>query len=283
MDRGMQDQGLFGPDSVAWRVVGHPVSIVGGLRSLIIQSLHPLAMAGVAQHSDYRRRALDRLQRTAYYVAATTFGDTATAHAAAEHVKRVHRKVRGIDPVTGRPYSADDPDTQLWVHVVEWHSFLAAYRAYGGRLTREEQDRYLAEGARSAALLNVPEKTVPVTVDETREYFAAMRPQLCISESAREAIDFVVHPPLTRELLPLQAPLRITASAAVGIVPRDLRRMAGIDRPRLVDGLTAAIVVPAAAALKLPLLRDAPALVLGRGTHSLGVAARDTARLREAA
>src|SRR3712207_6563824 len=171
------DHGLFGPDSVAWRVVGSPVSLVGGLRSLIIQSLHPLAMAGVAQHSDYRHRALDRLRRTARYVAATTFGDTATALAAAEHVKRRHRKVRGVDPVTGRPYSAADPETALWVHVVEWHSFLAAYRAYDGRrLSPEDQDRYLAEGARVAELLGVPRDSVPASVAETREYFEAVRP-----------------------------------------------------------------------------------------------------------
>lgn len=264
------DRGLFGPGSVAWRVVGHPVSLVGGLRSLIIQSLHPLAMAGVAQHSDYRNRALHRLQRTARYVAATTFGDTATAHAAAEHVRRVHRKVRGVDPVTGRRYSADDPDTQLWVHCVEWHSFLAAYRAYGGRLSAAEQDRYLAEGARVAELLEVPRERVPASVDETRAYFASVRPTLCISESARQAIDFVLHPPMTRELLPLQVPLRITASAALAIVPRHLRVLAGIDRAPVLDGITAAVVRPAATALTLPVLRDAPALVLGRETHALG-------------
>lgn len=261
--RERRDHGLLGPESVAWRVVGHPVSLVGGLRSLIIQSLHPLAMAGVTHHSDYQHRALHRLRRTARYVAATTFGDTETAHAAAERVRDVHRKVRGIDPVTGQRYSADDPDTQLWVHCVEWHSFLAAYRAYGGRLTAAEQDRYLAEGARVAALLEVPRERVPTSVEETRAYFAEVRPRLCMSESAREAIDFVLHPPMTRELLPLQLPLRVTASAALATVPRHLRALAGIDRPPIIDGLTAAVVSPAAAALTLPLLRDAPALMLG--------------------
>jgi uncharacterized protein (DUF2236 family) len=264
-----RDQGLLGPESVAWRVVGHQVSLVGGLRSLIVQSLHPLAMAGVAQHSDYRNRSLDRLRRTAHYVAATTFGDTETAHAAAHRVKAMHRKVKGTDPVTGLPYSADDPETQLWVHCVEWHSFLAAYRAYGGRLTREEQDRYLFEGVRIAALLGVSEDTVPGSVDEYRDYFDAVRPRLCVSESARAAIDFVQHPPLTRELLPLQVPLRITAAAAIAITPRHLRVMAGIDQSRSWDTLTVATVRPAAAALGLPLLREAPAMVVGRQTSEL--------------
>ena len=269
-----EDHGLFGPESLAWRVIGHPVAVVAGVRALIIQTLHPLAMAGVAQHSDYRNRSLDRLQRTAAYVTATTFGDTATAHAAAARVKAVHRRVRGIDPVTGRPYSADDPDTQLWVHCVEWHSFLAIYRAYGGRLSPEEQDRYLAEGARVAALLDVPPERVPTSVAETREYFESVRPQLCISAAARDAIDFVVRPPLTRELLPLQVPLRIAARAAIATIPRHLRALAGLEGPRPLDAMTVAAVRPAAAALTLPLLRDAPALVLGPEVRAVRESAR---------
>ena len=272
---GEREDGLLGPDSVAWRVIGHPVSLVGGLRSLIVQSLHPLAMAGVAQHSDYRRRPLDRLRRTSHYVAATTFGDRATAEAAAARVRRIHRRVRGTDPVTGDPYSADDPETQLWVHCVEWHSFLAAYRAYAtARLAPDEEDRYIAEGAPVAALLGVPEETVPTSVEQMRDYFASVRPRLRTSEYSRDAIGFVVNPPLTRDLIPLQVPLRITAAAAVAIVPRELRRFAGIGQPRIVDGLLHAAVPPAAAALQLPLLRDAPRLVLGAESHELGRRAR---------
>ncbi|MDX6672265.1 MAG: hypothetical protein QOI91_2628 [Solirubrobacteraceae bacterium] len=279
----MGDQGLFGPESMAWKVIGHPVSIVGGVRALIVQSLHPLAMAGVAQHSDYRNRSLDRLRRTAYYVSATTFGDTATAHAAADRVKRMHRRVRGTDPVTGRPYSADDPETQLWVHCVEWHSFLAAYRAYGGRLSADERDRYIAEGVRAAALLDVPAARVPDSVEAMRDYFEAVRPQLCVSESARQAIDFVLHPPLTRELLALQVPLRIVGSAALATVPHHLRALAGIDRSRALDGITVAAMRPAAAALTLPVLRDAPSLVLGRETRAVALGARDVHSERAAA
>jgi len=272
-----EDQGLLGPDSVAWRVIGHPVSLVGGLRSLIVQSLHPLAMAGVAQHSNYKHRPLDRLRRTAHYVAATAFGDTAAAEKAAATVRRVHSKVRGIDPVTGQPYSADDPETQVWVHAVEWHSFMAAYRTYAGGLSDDEQDRYLSEGVRIAALLGTPAEMVPASREEYREYFESVRSRLCISEAAREAIDFVLHPPLTRDLLALQVPLRITSAAALATVPRHLRAMAGIDRPSLLDGVTVAAVRPAAAAIALPVLRDAPALVLGRRTHGLHVAARRAA------
>src|SRR3954463_1721241 len=117
--RGAHDGGVLGPDAVSSTVVGHPAALIGGLRALVIQSLHPLAMAGVAQHSDYRNRALDRLRRTAAYVAAGVFGDTGTAEAAGARVRRLHARVRGIDPVTGCPYSADDPETQVWVHSVD--------------------------------------------------------------------------------------------------------------------------------------------------------------------
>src|SRR5438067_3736486 len=165
-----QDDGLLGPDALAWRVIAHPGALIGGLRSLIIQSLHPLAMAGVAEHSDFRRRPLERLKRTTYYVAATTFGDTATAARAAERVRRRHASVRGTDPVTGREYSADDPHTQVWVHITEWHSFLAAYRVFAGDLSPEEEDGYMAEGTIVGSLLGAPQSSIPASIAEAREY-----------------------------------------------------------------------------------------------------------------
>ena len=260
----MPDRGLFGPDSVTWRIHGHPTMIIGGLRALIIQSLHPLAMAGVFQHSDFREKPLHRLRRTAQYVATTTFGDTETARAAGDRVRRIHAHIKGTDPVTGRAYSAEDPETLLWVHCVEWHSFLTAYRAYGGRVSAEDQDRYFAESARAAALLGVDEAAVPATREAMGDYFAQMLPSLCVSVAAKEAIDFVVAPPLTRDLLPFAPALRVTSAAAVGLVPRHLRKLAGIERPRAVDAGTYATVGTAVrvlgTALKVPeqlLLRSA--------------------------
>jgi len=267
---GRADHGLLGPRSVAWRVVGHPMSLVGGLRALIIQALHPLAMAGVAQHSDYERRALDRLRRTAYYVTATTFGDTATAHDAVLRVKRVHRTIRGIDPVTGRPYSAADPEIQIWVHCVEWHSLLAAYRVYGRRtLTGEQQDQYLAEGAIVGSLLGTPRERIPASRAEYRDYFSAVRPQLCLTEYSRKAINFVMHPPVQRETLHLQAPMRLFAAAAVALVPAHLRAIAGIQRPWWQDAAAVAAVRPFGTALTLPGIRHLPRLVFGDEVHAL--------------
>ena len=149
-------RGLFGPDSVSWRVIGHPAALVGGLRALLLQALHPLAMAGVAQHSNYLEDPMGRLRRTASYVSTVTFGTHAEAEAAAAVVRGVHKHVHGTDPVTGRRYSASDPATMVWVHCVEVHSFLAAYRAYARPISRADQDRYLAEQVEAAVLLGTP-------------------------------------------------------------------------------------------------------------------------------
>jgi uncharacterized protein (DUF2236 family) len=272
------DVGLLGPDSAAWKVLGHPAGLVGGLRALIIQALEPHAMAGVADFDNYRQNGLRRLRRTSYYVMATAFGDRATAEAAARRVRAAHRRVKGTDPVTGESYSANDPETQLWVHCVEWHSFLASYRAYGGSITPEEQDRYIYEGARIAALVGVPEEMVPKSTAEMRDYFEAMRPRLCVSAASRDAIDFVVKLSMDRELLALQAPLRVYASAAVAIVPKHLRQLAGIDRWRVFDDVTVAAVRPALAALTLPGLRRAPSLLLGGDVAALAERRRDLSR-----
>jgi uncharacterized protein (DUF2236 family) len=231
---GPHDWGLFGPGSISWRVHSSPVLLVGGLRALIIQSLNPLAMAGIAQQSDYLERPLSRLRRTAEYVATVVYGDTPTAHRAGAMVRKIHTRVRGTDPITGSPYSAADTETKLWVHCVEVHSFMAAYRAYGGRLSEEEQDAYLAEQVAAAELMEIPTKLVPSSRAGYRDFFQYMRPSLCISEASQDAIQLVVDPPLTRELLPHQVSLRMMASAAVAITPRYMRRMAGIDRARVV-------------------------------------------------
>jgi uncharacterized protein (DUF2236 family) len=275
-----EDLGLLGPDSVAWKVLGHPAGLVGGMRALIVQALEPRAMAGVADFDSYRKNGLRRLRRTSYYVLATAFGDTETAHAAARRVRAAHKRVRGIDPITGSEYSADDPDTQLWVHCVEWHSFLASYRAFAGPLTREEQDQFIFEGARIAALVGVPEETVPQSVEQMRDYFDSMLPRLCVSAASRDAIDFVTNLMTDRGAPGLRVPVWLYAQAAVAITPRHLRQLAGIDRPRAIDHATIAAIRPALTALTLPGVRRAPGLLLGGEVSALGERARN---LRQAA
>jgi uncharacterized protein (DUF2236 family) len=270
--------GLFAPDSVTWRVHSNAaVTLVGGLRSLVIQALDPLAMAGVAQHSDYRERPLKRLQRTAEYVAVTTFGSRAEAERAAAIVRHVHKKVVGIDPVTGKPYSASDPDTAIWIHTVEIHSFLAAYEAYGGRLIDAERDRYFAENTVVAELLGVPGELIPSDVASVRAFFAARRPGLCVSDYARDAISFVTSPPLSGELAAYWPALRVLGRAAVALVPRDLRRLIGLSPTRVGDALAHAEVVALGHALRLPGAGALLSRTIGERTTAVAVEARAAA------
>jgi uncharacterized protein (DUF2236 family) len=275
---GPHDWGLFGPDSISWRVHSSPVLLVGGLRALIAQSLHPLAMAGIDQHSDYLQRPLMRLKRTAEYVATVVYGDTPSAERAAEAVQRMHKRVTGIDPVTGSAYSATDLETMLWVHCVEVHSFLAAYRAYGGGLSDSEQDAYLAEQVRAAEVIGIPGEIVPATRKDFRIYFEMMRDRLCVSSASRDAISLVVSPPLTRELLPHQGTLRMMAAAAVATLPRYVREMAGIERSKLAYALAGAGTRTSGVVFRAPLLNRAGGSLVGRRTVGLPRAARAAAR-----
>jgi len=275
---GPHDWGLFGPDSISWRIHSSPVLLVGGLRALIVQSLNPLAMAGIDQHSDYLVRPLSRLRRTAEYVATVVYGDSASAHRAAEMVERLHSRVRGVDPITGSQYSAADVETKIWVHCVEVHSFLAAYRAYGGRMSEGEQDAYLGEQVRAAELMGLPIELIPSSRAGFRDFFEYMRPGLCVSGASRDAIELVVNPPMTRELVPHQVSLRMMASAAVAITPGYMRRMAGIERSRLIYLGAAAGTRAAGVVMRARIFDPLGGNLVGRRTVTLPRAAMAAAK-----
>src|SRR6185437_2431 len=134
---------------------------VAGLRSLLMQALHPLAMAGVDQHSGWRRDPVGRLAATSAYLATVTFGDRAAAVRAAARVRRIHDRVRGTDAVTGRPYAAGDPALLLWVHAALVDSVLATSALFGTPLTAADADRYVAEMTIAAELLGTPREIIP--------------------------------------------------------------------------------------------------------------------------
>lgn len=152
------DEAYFPPDSVTRRVNGDfPSMLVGGLGALLLQMLHPLAMAGVADHSNYREDPIGRLQRTASFLGTTTFGGRTEVAAAIGRVRAIHDRVIGTSP-DGTCYSANDPELLTWVHAAESHCFLAASLAYGAnRLTPFDQDRYLDEMSRVALDLGAVE------------------------------------------------------------------------------------------------------------------------------
>jgi len=233
------DPGLFGPDSPAWEVHADPAMLVAGIRALLLQMFHPLAMAGVADHSDYRQDPSGRLNRTAHFVTVTTFGSTPAAEDALAEVRRVHGYVTGTAP-DGRAYSANDPHLLLWVHVAEVDSFLRAYQRYGRRpLSPDEADRYVHDMAEVAVRLgaDVP----PRTVAGMRSWLRGMRDQLDIGDQARDTCRFLLSPPK----LPLAArgPYTMVAAAAIGLLPTWARVELRVPPLPLVDRLA---VVPAA-------------------------------------
>ncbi len=179
------DPGLFGPESMVWEVHGDfPSMLCGGIAALLLQMQHPLALAGVRDHSDFRTDMFGRLRRTSQFIAVTSFGNRRDARILIERVKKIHRHVSGKDH-RGRAYRADDPALLTWVHVAETYCFLAAHLRYKNPLlSRDEQDRYYREAALTAQALGAT--NIPVTVTEVEEYLHAMRPQLCIDERTCE-------------------------------------------------------------------------------------------------
>lgn len=250
------DPGLFGPASASWRVLGEPAAIVGGVRALLTQLTHPLAMAGVADHSGFRDDPLGRLQRTSGYVTALTFGSTREAFAVTRAVRRAHAGVRGTAP-DGRAYAADDPHLLAWVGIALASSFLATDRAYAPRpVDPATADAFVAEQSRGAALLDprvdlaaiehdadaltalragelslpmVDDGTLPGSVAELDAALARFRSELAVDDQGRAALRFLLWPdvpaPIRAGYLPLLA-------GALATVPPDLRRLLGMPANR---------------------------------------------------
>ena len=245
------DRGLFGPDSVAWRLHADPVMMIAAIRALLVQALEPRAMAGVDQHSNYRENPWQRLNRTVEFILHTTYGDTATAEAACATVRRIHDHVHGVDPVTGRTYSANDPDLLLWVHAVEVHSILIAYRRFAHRVSDADADRYVAEMARVAELLGLPPALAPRSLGDLRDYLRNVD-GLRMSAAARDGMRTILTPPMPVAMRP------------VSVVP-----------------ITAAIVDPApgrAPALPAPVVRTRDAVGADDGVQSQPGAERARSR-----
>lgn len=208
------DPGLFGPDSVAWRVHGDSSMLIGGLRALLLQTLHPLAMAGVADHSDYRNDPWGRLHRTGRFVGATTFGSTEAAERMLTIIRKVHTRVEGTAP-DGRPYSATDPHLLAWVHITEVDSFMAAYDRYGaGRLSKQDRDRYVAEMAEIGHRLGAED--LPTTKAELDDALQSYRRECALGGQAKEAVRFLINPPVP---LAARGAYGIITAASIGLLP----------------------------------------------------------------
>jgi len=218
-----EDVGFYGPRSVTWRLAADLSAPVAGLRSVLMQALHPLAMAGVDQHSDWRTDPVGRLAATASYTATVTYGDRASASRAARRVRMVHEHVRGIDTVTGRPYEASDPALLLWVHAALVDSVLAASRMFGTPASDADADRFVSEMRVAAELLGAPREIIPASVTALEEYIAGVRPELRCTPAAAESMGYMLDPAgMGEEIAELWQDLRDAALAALPGWARDL-------------------------------------------------------------
>lgn len=225
-----QSDGLFGPDSVAWRVHGDVVGmLVGGVSGLLLQMLHPAVLAGVWDHSNFRSDMHGRLRRTARFIAITTYGGRDEATRAIDRVRTIHSHLGGTLP-SGQPYRVSDPELLAWVHVTECWSFLNGWIRYGEPgMSAADQDRYFAEMATMGAMLGAD--PLPRTRLEARRLIDRMRPQLKVDERTREVARLVLSQPASsRATAPIQA---MTLQAGVELLPLWARRMHGLPSPLL--------------------------------------------------
>lgn len=258
------DTGYFGPGSAAWAVHGSLPTLVGGVRALLVQALHPAALAGVQEHSRYEDDALGRLAGTTQWLTVVTFGDTAQADRECARVRGLHRRVQGTYDNDGveRAYSASDPDLLRWVHVAFTDSFLATHRVWGGPIPGGE-DAYVREWAKAGALVGVDDP--PRSVAELDKQMAAYSPVLRRSPASDRTVRFIRHAPLP---LPARPPYGVLFAGAVATLPADQRRMLGLPSVPLT------LARPAVGALL-----GAMGAVLGRQSPSQRNARRRAARL----
>ena len=185
-DNPTDDPGLFDPASATWQVHADFAGMLsGGLCALVLQTLHPAALAGVWDHSNFRTDLVGRLRRTTHFVAGTSYAPRAQAQAQIARVRRIHDRVQGVTQ-TGEAYSANDPALLTWVHVTEAYGFLQGYRRFAGPVPGPDADRYYDETRRIAEALGATD--VPRSEAEVADYFKSVQPRLAYTDRSREVL-----------------------------------------------------------------------------------------------
>lgn len=255
------DPGWFGPDSVAWRVHADPSLLVAGIAAFTLQALHPLAMAGVAEHSAFSEDFLGRTRRTGQFVQGVVYGSSSEAERLCRIVRRAHRSVVGITP-DGRPYDANDPELLDWVHIAEYLAIAAANRRFAvGPMTRVELDRYIAEVARVGEGTGVVDP--PRSWDEINRSLERHRPNLAVAEYAAAGVAFLDDPPIIPG--PAKPIWRALWAGAIASLPPVARRLLRLPHPSTAELATCRAVLRVLASSGAP----PPALVAARARLGL--------------
>jgi uncharacterized protein (DUF2236 family) len=230
----MAQRGYFTPDSMIWRVSREGVLMLGGGRALLMQAAHPLAVAGVAEHSDYRENPWLRLERTMTAVWTVVYGTREEADRVGRHVKAVHRQVRGrlakaAGPYpAGTSYRAEDPDLLMWVHASLLDTALLMYRNYVAPLSEDEMESYYQDMKVLAMVFGTPESAIPDSMAAFRTYMSERlrSDAICVTDTAREVTETVLNPPVP---LPLRPAFQAINFISAGFLPETLRRQYGFS------------------------------------------------------
>lgn len=244
-----EDYGFFGPDSMTWRVWRYPTSLtIGFQRAVVIEELDPFLIAPVYATRKIIDKARVRYDNTLKYFATVAFSDSRSVVRAAEILVRIHSKAVGIEPVSGLRYDANNPDSQLWIHLTAWHSILYAYEVFGpGKLSAQDEQRYWEECAVAAVFQTCDPAKVPRTREGVRQYFEQMRPRLAASEATQEVMAHllnadVMFPPLPGIFRPVAwLASRALRAATLATMPDWQRKLAGLRQSTLTDTLVRSI------------------------------------------
>ena len=245
----VSDPGLFGPESITWRVNREGVLLLGGGAALILQVAHPLVGAGVAEHSNYREDPWGRLYRTLDLTTAIVFGSTEEAREASERIQNVHKRVHGFTKEdggmypAGTEYSANDPKLGMWVHATLVHTSMQVYSAYVDRLSHAEEVRYYEEQKRLGEAFGVPLDEQPETLADFYEYYERMvAEELAVTGALADVVDATLRPPLPFVARPLVEAVNL---ATASLLPPSLREELGLgwgtNRSRFVSASRAVI------------------------------------------
>jgi len=281
--RAPADDGLFGPDSVTWRVMATAATSVGTGTAVLAQMLHPRVVRLIAQASTFERNPELRARLTSQYATTITYGDTAAAENAGATLRRLHGRMKAIDVETGEEYDANEPDLLMWVHATIPWALLRAYDRWGPKLTAEEKDRFVDEQRIAARLVGIDPETAPRNVAELDAYIQSMMPRLAYTTEAGRIRAIMVPRKIPRNLT--EVITRVAALGSVDLLPDEMRHLYGYWWSPLHRALIqmASSSIVQTAARKTPYEKLLPRLREQATTHAFGAKAiRINEELRKA-
>jgi uncharacterized protein (DUF2236 family) len=230
------DNGLFGPGSPSWKVWTHPTAVIGFQRAVVLEHFDPFLTAAVADQGGIYKDPHGRLDATFAYFLLVALADSRTVVEASQFLMKIHNRAKGIEPVSGKPYSANGTDAQLWIHITGWHSVLKAYEMFGpGKLPAGEEEQFWKECAIAAEFQTCHKKDIPRNRAEVLAYYARVRPTHCVTERALRGMKHLLRPALKDVGFKLWVSGNLIALATVATLPRWMRQLGQIDQPHLVD------------------------------------------------